>query len=212
MSITFVTKTSVISSNIIMNHPSDQYCINQVLEGHVNAFSTLVERYQGVVYTVVYRMVKNKEQAEEIAQDSFVKAFESLRSYRGDAKFSTWLYTIAYRKSLDAIKANRRIKTSEFIEEIKETEIGRVEDALSYLQARERKEIISNSIVKLPEDEAAIVTLYYFEEKSIKEIAEIAGMSADNVKIKLYRSRKKLYSILKHHVSTEIGNNNGREI
>ena len=87
-----------------------------------------------------------------------------------------------------------------------------VEDALGYLQAKERSEIISKSILKLPEDEAAIVTWYYFEEKNIKEIAAIVGMSADNVKIKLYRSRKKLYSILKHHVSLKISNNNGREV
>ena len=106
-----------------MNYPSDQYYIDRVLEGRTHAFSFLVERYQGLVYTVVYRMVKNKEQAEEIAQDSFIKAFESLKTYRGDAKFSTWLYTVAYRKSLDAIRANKRVKTLGFIEDIKETEI-----------------------------------------------------------------------------------------
>ncbi|WP_062057748.1 RNA polymerase sigma factor [Aquimarina longa] len=195
-----------------MNHPSDQYYINQVIEGNVNAFSVLVERYKVIVYTVVFRMVKNKEQAEEVAQDSFIKAFESLGTYRGDAKFSTWLYVIAYRKSLDAIKANKRIMTSELIEEISESEIGLVGDALSFLQAKEKKEIISNSIMKLPADEAAIVTLYYFEEKSVKEIVEIVGLTANNIKIKLYRSRKKLYSILKYHISIEISDKNGRAI
>ncbi|MBQ0735674.1 RNA polymerase sigma factor [Aquimarina celericrescens] len=195
-----------------MNHQSDQYYINQVLEGRVNAFSVLVERYQSLVYTVVYRMMKNKEQAEEVAQDCFIKAYQSLNKYRGEAKFSTWLYTIAYRKSLDTIKASRRIMTSELIEEINEGEIELVTDALSYLEAKERKEIISDSIMKLSEDEAAIVTLYYFDEKSIKEIAEIVGLTADNVKIKLYRSRKKLYSILHHQISPEISNKNGRAI
>lgn len=195
-----------------MNHQSDQYYINQVLDGQVNAFSILVERYQTLVYTVVYRMIKNKEIAEEVAQDSFVKAYKSLSNYRGDAKFSTWLYTIAYRKSLDAIKANKRIPTSELVEEINEGQIELVNDALNYLQAKERKEIISNSIMKLPEDEAAIITLYYFEEKSVKEIVEIVGLTADNVKIKLYRSRKKLYSILQYHILPEISNKNGRAI
>lgn len=195
-----------------MNHQSDQYYINQVLEGKVNAFSILVERYQSLVYTVVYRMIKNKELAEEVAQDSFIKAYKSLSNYRGDAKFSTWLYTIAYRKSLDAIKANKRMMTSELIEEINEGEIELVNDALSYLQAKERKKIISDSILKLPEDEAAIITLYYFEEKSVKEIVDIIGLTADNVKIKLYRSRKKLYSLLQHHISPEISAKNGRAI
>ncbi len=208
----YVTDNYIVSSYEEMNHQSDQYYINQVLEGHLNAFSTLVERYQSLVYTVVYRMIKNKELAEEVAQDSFIKAYRSLDKYRGDAKFSTWLYTIAYRKSLDAIKANKRMMTSELIEEINEGEIELVTDALNYLQAKERKEIISDSIMKLPEDEAAIVTLYYFEEKSVKEIVEIIGLTPDNVKIKLYRSRKKLYSILQQHISPEISNKNGRAI
>ncbi len=207
-----VTITYIIPSYEEMNHQPDQYYINQVLEGHTNVFSVLIERYQSLVYTVVYRMIKNREQAEEVAQDTFIKAYESLEKYRGDAKFSTWLYTIAYRKSLDAIKSGKRMITSEIIEEINEGEIEMVGDALSYLQNKERKQIISDSILKLPEDEAAIITLYYFEEKSVKEIVEIIGLTADNVKIKLYRSRKKLYSILKHHISPEISSKNGRAI
>ena len=195
-----------------MNHQSDQYYIQQVLKGDANAFSALVERYQNLVYTVVYRMIRNKEEAEEVAQDTFVKAYKSLSKYRGEAKFSTWLYTIAYRKSLDAIKKNKRFVSTELIEEISEGEVGMVYDALSYLQDKERKQIISNSILKLPEEEAAIITLYYFEEKSVKEIKEIVGLTEDNIKIKLYRSRKKLYSILKYHVSPEINTNNGRAI
>ncbi|WP_233194509.1 RNA polymerase sigma factor [Aquimarina sp. I32.4] len=182
-----------------MNHQSDQYYIDKVLDGQVNMFSVLVERYQSLVYTVVYRMLKNKEQAEEVAQDTFVKAYKALDRYRGDAKFSTWLYTIAYRKSLDALKVNKRFVSSSDIKEIGEENIELVEDALSCLQAKERKQIILDSIMKLPEDEAAIITLYYFEEKSVKEIVEIVNLTADNVKIKLYRSRKKLYSIL--HIS-----------
>ncbi|WP_378177061.1 RNA polymerase sigma factor [Aquimarina sp. SS2-1] len=195
-----------------MNHQSDQYYIKQVLEGDTNAFSILVQRYQSMVYTVVYRMLRNKEEAEEVAQDTFVKAYKSLVNYRGEAKFSTWLYTIAYRKSLDAIKKNKRYIVTELIEEITEGEIGMVQDALSYLQEKERKQVVAESILKLPEEEAAIITLYYFEEKSIKEIKDIVGLTEDNIKIKLYRSRKKLYSILKCHVSPEINTNNGRAI
>ncbi|AXT56134.1 RNA polymerase sigma factor [Aquimarina sp. AD1] len=195
-----------------MNHQSDQYYIKQVLEGDVNAFSTLVERYQNLVYTVIYRIVRNKEEAEEIAQDTFIKAYKSLSNYRGEAKFSTWLYTIAYRKSLDAIKTKKRFVATELIEEISEGEVTNVNDALSYLQDKERKQIISDSILKLPEEEAVIVTLYYFEEKSVKEIKAIVGITENNIKIKLYRSRKKLYSILKYHISPEINTSNGRAI
>ncbi len=195
-----------------MSHQSDQYYINQILEGDTNSFSVLVQRYQGLVYTIVYRMVRNKEIAEEVAQDTFVKAYKSLNNYRGEAKFSTWLYTIAYRKSLDTLKKNKRYLATELIEEITEDEMGIVQDALSYLQDKERKELITESILKLPEDDAAIITLYYFEEKSVKEIKEIVGLTEDNIKIKLYRSRKKLYSILKDHLSPEINTDHGRAI
>ena len=81
-----------------MNTITDQHCIERTLQGETQAFGTLVERYQDFVFTIVYRMVKVREEAEEVAQDSFVKAFESLSSFRGEAKFSSWLYSIAYRK------------------------------------------------------------------------------------------------------------------
>ena len=195
-----------------MNHQSDQYYIRLILEGKTNVFAILVERYQDMVYTVAHRMVRNKEEAEEIAQDTFIKAFKVLDTYRGDSKFSTWLYTIVYRKSLDGIKKKKRTRVFELIEEISESDIELVHDALSYIQDKERKQIISDSIKKLAEDEAVIVTLYYFEEKSIKEIKEIINLTENNIKIKLYRSRKKLYSILKHHILPEMNTNNGKAI
>ena len=187
-----------------MNHQSDQYYIKKVLEGDVNTFSFLVKRYQNFVYTITYRVVRNTEEAEEVAQDTFVKAFKSLASYKGDAKFSTWLYTIAYRKSLDAIKKRKRIPTFGIIEEISEGEIERVGDALKYLEKKEKQQKILEAIHKLPQEEAVLITLYYYDDKSVSEISEIVGLTTDNVKIKLSRSRKKLYSILKRYVSSEI--------
>ncbi|TPN84702.1 RNA polymerase sigma factor [Aquimarina algicola] len=195
-----------------MDHQTDQYYITKTLKGEINAFSTLVERYQTFVYTIAYRVVKNKEIAEEVAQDSFVKAYESLNTYREEAKFSTWLYTIVYRKSLDIIKAGKKKMIFESLGEIQENKISFIDDALYQLQVKERKKVISDSIMKLQEDEAIIITLYYFEEKNIREIAAIIDLTLDNVKIKLYRSRKKLYSILKHYLSPEICDKNGRAI
>ncbi len=195
-----------------MDHQTDQYYITKTLKGEINAFSTLVERYQAFVYTIAYRVVKNKEIAEEVAQDSFVKAYESLNTYREEAKFSTWLYTIVYRKSLDIIKAGKKKMIFESLGEIQENKISFIDNALYQLQVKERKKVISDSIMKLQEDEAIIITLYYFEEKNIREIAAIIDLTLDNVKIKLYRSRKKLYSILKHYLSPEICDKNGRAI
>ena len=192
-----------------MNHHTDQYYINRCLEGETNAFSYLVDQYKDFVYTIIFRMVKNKEWAEEIAQDVFVKAYTSLNSYRGDAKFSTWLYTIAYRKALDALKSVKNQKKIDFIDDVQEGDIGSVTDALMHLELEERKTIIKNSILKLKEDEAALITLYYFEEKSVKEIQEITKISVDNIKIKLYRSRKKLYDYLNSYIQPQISRPKG---
>ena len=192
-----------------MNHHTDQYYINRCLEGETNAFSYLVDQYKDFVYTIIFRMVKNKEWAEEIAQDVFVKAYTSLNSYRGDAKFSTWLYTIAYRKALDALKSVKNQKKIDFIDDVQEGDIGSVTDALMHLELEERKTIIKNSIQKLKEDEAALITLYYFEEKSVKEIQEITKISVDNIKIKLYRSRKKLYDYLNSYIQPQISRPKG---
>jgi RNA polymerase sigma factor (sigma-70 family) len=195
-----------------MDANTDQYYIQKTLAGDTRAYATLVERYQGFVFTVVLRMVKVRELAEEVAQDSFIKAFQSLKSYRGDSKFSTWLYSIAYRKALDAIRKQKRERTSEFIDEVMEAEYETIENAVYFLEAKERSETIQQCIMSLPEEDAAIITLYYFEEQSVKEIAAITNLSEDNIKIKLYRSRKKLFILLKEFILPEITDSNGKAI
>jgi len=195
-----------------MNTNTDQYYIDQVLQGDTNAYAILVNRYQDFIYTIVLRMVKVREEAEEVAQDAFIKAFESLEHFRGESKFSSWLYSIAYRKALDRIRKNKRQQTSELLEEITEGDIGILDNGLNRLEQKERKELIKNSIMQLAETDAAIVTLYYFEEQSVKEISEITELSEDNIKIKLYRSRKKLFTLLQGYVLPEINKTNGKAI
>lgn len=191
-----------------MQPNTDQHLIEQTLKGDTKAFGELVERYQAFVYTIVIRIVKVREEAEEVAQDSFIKAFQSLSSYRGESKFSSWLYSIAYRKALDALRKNKKNNSLELIEEITEGDCSIIENALTYIEDKERSEVIKKCILELPEKEAAIITLFYFEEQSIKEIAKITELTEDNVKVKLYRSRKKLFSLLKHYILPEAYNTN----
>ena len=157
-------------------------------------------------------MVKGKEEAEEVSQDTFIKAFQSLSSYRGESKFSTWLYSIAYRKALDRIRKNNKINTSELIEEITESNFESIENALHYIQEQERNEIIKKCILQLKEQEAAIITFYYYEDLTVKEIAKITQLTEDNIKVKLHRSRKKLFPLLKYFVLPEITISNGKAI
>lgn len=195
-----------------MSTNTDQHYIDRTLQGDAQAFGVLVTRYQDFIFTIVLRMVKIREEAEEVAQDAFVKAFESLSSFRGESKFSSWLYSIAYRKALDRIRKNKKSKTSELYEDSTEGNYEVIENALHYLEDQERRDIIQQCISKLPAEEAAIITLYYFEDLSVKEIVPITNLTEDNIKVKLFRSRKKLFSLLKHFVLPEISNSNGRAI
>ena len=195
-----------------MSLTTDQQLIEQTLRGDTSSFGKLVERYQDFVFTIAFRIMKVREEAEEVAQDSFIKAYESLNSFRGESKFSSWLYSIAYRKGLDALRKNKKYKASEIIDDITEGEVSGIEDALHYLEDEERKKAIQDCILKLSEDEATIITLYYFQDQSVREISTITRLSEDNIKVKLYRSRKKLFGFLKHFILPEITNTNGRAI
>ena len=195
-----------------MNTNTDQFLIDKVLDGDKNAFGELVDRYQNFVLTIAMRILRNTEEAEEVAQDSFIKAYDSLSSFRGDAKFSTWLYRIVYHKSLDRLKMNNRHRTYEIIEEITDDSLNHIENGLEFMLSEERTNIIKKCIAQLPEDDAAIISLFYFEEQSVKEIAVITELTEDNIKIKLYRSRKKLFSLLKGYITPEISKTNGKAI
>ncbi|PQB03854.1 RNA polymerase sigma factor [Aureitalea marina] len=191
---------------------TDQDLIRETLSGNSQAFGKLVLAYQDFIFTVALRVVKVREEAEEVAQDTFIKAYESLGTYRGDSKFSSWLYSIAYRKALDRVRKYKRNKELELIEEITERQLDEVENALGYLEAQERRLMIDQCIMKLPEQEAALITFYYFEEMSVKEIAKITDLSEDNIKIKLFRSRKKLFNMLRSYIQPEEHEENGKAI
>lgn len=195
-----------------METNTDQHFINLTLSGNPQAFSTLVEKYQSFVYTVALKMLKVREEAEEVAQDSFMKAYESLSSYRGEAKFSSWLYSIVYRKALDRIRKNKRSKTVDLVEETTAIPLGTMDNALHQLEIKERNAMIKKCIDALPESDAGIVMFFYFEELSIKEIAEITQLSEDNVKVKLHRSRKKLFTLLEQYVFPKHNDSHGKAL
>ncbi|NER16024.1 RNA polymerase sigma factor [Spongiivirga citrea] len=186
-----------------MTNQEDQFYITKILEGDSSYYTHLVNRYKNLVYSIVLRMLKNEDDAHEVAQDVFVKVYTSLASFKGDAKFSTWIYKIAYHKCLDALKKKKRNFDTVSIDATYEIGIDQVENGLGQLETAERKEIINKAILSLKEDYAAILTLYYFEELSLKEITKVVGGTLDNVKIKLYRGRKMLFGILKKQLDPE---------
>ncbi len=199
-----VTNTSIVSSKGQMTTNQDQIIINKILDGDTKAFSVLVDRYKGLVFSLAMQMLKNKEEAEEVSQDSFIKVFKKLEKFKGDSKFSTWIYRVTYNTCLDRLKSNKRMLNTVAINEFTEHNVKTLDNALSQLEAKERKQAIQDCLQLLPADDCALLTLYYFDELSLEEIAKIIGIKANNVKVKLFRSRKKLTTILQNKLEPEI--------
>ena len=183
---------------------NDQIIINQILEGDTNEFALLVDRYKDLVFTLTLRMLKNREEAEEVAQDTFIKVYKSLQKFKGDSKFSTWIYKVAYNSCLDRIKKNKKHYNDVAIDEFTMHHLKAVDNVFETMVENERNEAIKECLNLLPSDDSFLLTLYYFEEQSLEEIADIIGLTANNVKVKLYRSRKKLATILKARLEPEI--------
>ncbi|MGB5206067.1 MAG: sigma-70 family RNA polymerase sigma factor [Eudoraea sp.] len=194
-----------------MSQKPDDYLIDKVIKGENNAYAELVDRYKQMVYTLAYKIVKNREDAEEVAQDTFVKAYNALNDFKGDSKFSTWLYKIAYYRSLDYLNKNkRRVKTTK-IDISEEYNIASLDDALDALEAKDRAEIIKHAIQKLPGEDSVLITLYYFETLSLNEISKVMGISPNTIKVRLFRGRKRLAKILENNLEKEIIHSYGRK-
>ena len=193
-----------MSSNEQMTTNDDQIIINQILEGDSNAFAVLVDRYKDLVFTLALRMIKNREEAEEVSQDTFIKVFKNLNKFKGKSKFSTWVYRVAYNTCLDRIKKLKREFNVVTIDEFTENQVKSLDNALDQIINDERKQDIQKCLQLLPSDDSFLLTLFYFEELSLEEISKVVGLTANNVKVKLFRSRKKLTTILREQLESEI--------
>lgn len=198
-----VTKGSQKSSNEQMTITDDQI-INQILEGDTNAFSVLVDSYKDLVFTLALRMLKNREEAEEVSQDTFIKVFKSLNKFKGKSKFSTWIYRVAYNTCLDRIKKIKREYNVVTIDEFTEHEVKTMDNALQQMEDHEHKQAIQKCLYLLPSEDSFLLTMFYFEEQSLEEISKVMGITANNVKVKLFRSRKKLATILREQLEPEL--------
>lgn len=194
-----------------MDKVNDQYYINLVKGGDTNAFTMLVDRYKDFVFTLSLKMLQNREEAEESAQDTFIKIYKSLNSFKGESKFSTWIYKITYNNCLDRLKKQKRNRTVIELNEITEKEVKCLMNVLEKIEEAERKKMIQDCVALLPAEEIFLITLYYFKENSLKEISQIMGINENNLKIKLFRARKKLAGFLKSKLEPEIIDQYGKQ-
>jgi|SRR6516162_6104682 RNA polymerase sigma-70 factor (ECF subfamily) len=184
---------------------TDNEIIARVLKGEQALFSALVERYQNYVFTLVLRMVQGREDAEEVSQDIFVKAYRSLADFRGESKFSTWLYTVV-RTSCITFLRKRKLETTSLDNEKVLVQLENRDSGLraNKIEQKSRQAMVNEAIAMLSPDDAQVITLFYKGEQSLEEMGAILGMEPNTVKVKLHRARQRLKEKMEKYFSHEV--------
>ncbi|MDR1722924.1 MAG: sigma-70 family RNA polymerase sigma factor [Tannerella sp.] len=176
-----------------MERLTDNYYIDCVRAGKTECFAPLLERYGKQVFSLVAKIIGNREDAEEVTQDVFVKAYRSLTSFRGDSSFSTWLYRIAYNMSVSATR-RQVIPHTVLDEEITSSIVD--DDEPDAFSEDVRLEYLEQALTQLSPDDRAMILMHYKEDRPMAEIAVITGLTETNVKTRIFRIRKKLYDLI----------------
>ncbi|MBS1665044.1 MAG: sigma-70 family RNA polymerase sigma factor [Bacteroidetes bacterium] len=184
---------------------TDTEIIKRVLQGEQALFAGLVERYQQYVFTLVYRFTDNREDAEEISQDVFVKAYRSLADFRGEAKFSTWLYTVVRTTCITFLR-KKKLDTTSIDNERTALQLENRDSGFSanQVEQKSRHAMINAAIKLLSPDDSQLITLFYKGEQSLEEIGQIMGLDPNTIKVKLHRARNRLREKLEKHFSYEV--------
>lgn len=183
---------------------TDTEVISKVLQGEQALFAQLVERYRNYVFTLVLRFTDNREDAEEIAQDIFVKAYRSLADFRGGSKFSTWLYTIVRNTCISFLRKKKidvvSIDNENALIQLENRESG---FKANTIEKKSRHAMVNEAIRLLSPDDHQVITLFYMGEQSLEEIGKIMGLDPNTVKVKLHRARHRLKEKMETRFSPE---------
>ena len=186
----------IASSKIRMKYQEDNYYIDRVLGGDVSAYAMLVSKHKNLVFSIALKVLNSREDAEEVAQDSFVKAYQALPTFERKSKFSTWLYRIVYNAAISRTRKKRldTVPMDDYvIQNYREDDVSK---GIESIDPETQKKMIERAMQKLSDDDNLLITLFYKAENSIEEISNITGLSMSNVKVRLHRIRKKLHDEL----------------
>jgi RNA polymerase sigma-70 factor (ECF subfamily) len=184
---------------------NDNEIISRVLRGEQSLYADLVKRYQNFVFTITLRYTTSREDAEEIAQDVFVKAYRSLADFRGESRFSTWLYTIVTTTCITFLRKKKLDVHSLDNEKV----LAAAENMDSGFRANQveqksRAQMVNEAIKLLSPDDAKLITLFYKGEQSLEEIGHIMGLEPNTVKVRLHRARHRLKDKMETHFAAEV--------
>lgn len=184
---------------------NDNELISKVIDGDQQAYAALVNRYQNYVFTLALRFTKNREDAEEVSQDIFIKAYRALADFKGASKFSTWLYTIVNTTCISFLRKKKLEVHS--LDNEKVFEAAESQDSgmrANLVEQKSRVSMVNNAIKMLSTDDAAVITLFYKGEQSLEEIAQILGIETNTAKVRLHRARTRLKEKMETHFADEV--------
>lgn len=185
--------------------PTDSEIISRVLQGEQHLYAELVKRYQNFVFTITLRYTENREDAEEISQDCFIKAYKSLSDFRGASKFSTWLYTIVTTTSITFLR-KKRLQTHSLDNE-KVFAVAENHDSgmnANQVEVKSRTAMVNEAIKMLSPDDAKLITLFYKGEQSLEEIGLIMNLDPNTAKVRLHRARQRLKEKMEKNFAQEL--------
>jgi len=167
-------------------------------------YSKIVDKYKDLAFTIALKITGNMQDAEEIVQDAFVKAFQGMDKFKGESRFSTWFYRIVYNTAISKSRLkHNNIQKIEWEHNAK-TDFSELNNAIENLDREDRQNLIREAMAKLDQLDYTILTLYYLEGKDFKDIATITGQKRGYLKVLMQRARHKLYNTLDHTVKKEL--------
>ena len=186
---------------------NDNEIISKVLSGDYQAYAGLVNRYQNYVFTLTLRMIKSREDAEEVAQDVFIKAYKYLADFKGVSKFTTWLYTIVNNTCISFLRKKKLDIHSLDNEKVFETAANQDSGMnANVIEQKSKVAMVNNAINLLNPDDAQIITLFYKAEQSLEETAQILGIETNAAKVRLFRARTRLKEKMEMHYAEDVRN------
>ncbi len=180
----------------------DNHYVKRVLEGDTEAFRFLVEKYQNRALSAAYSVIKNQDLAEDIVQESFIKAYKNLSSFRGDASFSTWLLRIVVNESIRQIR-RKKLETA-YVHESSSISEVEINNCLKTMKEEEQRKYIDRAMQLLPPREALALQLFYIDDLSLKEMEEVIDLKSEHLKVLLYRARKRIFTLLQTELKHEL--------
>ncbi len=199
----------VVLDGSMLTGLSDNEIISKVLTGDYQAYAGLVNRYQNYVFTLSLRIVKNREDAEEVAQDVFIKAYKYLADFRGASRFTTWLYTIVNNTCISFLRKKKLDIHS--LDNEKVFDLADNQDSgmsANLVEQKSKLGMVNKAIGLLNPDDAKIITLFYKAEQSLEETAQVLGIEVNAAKVRLHRARTRLKEKMETYFAEEVKNLN----